>query len=167
MLVDPFTIASGVTIPVGGYSFQGARLSYSLGAQRRVSGSFSVQHGTFFSGERTTFGYNRGRIELTPQFSFEPGVSINWIDLPEGQFTTKLVTSRATYTFAPRMSFSGLLQYNSSGDSLSSNLRFRWEYEPGSELFVVYSDQRDTDVRGYPDLENRAFVVKFNRFFRF
>ena len=166
LLVDPFTIASGVTIPVGGYSFQNAELSYSLGAQRRVSGSFSVQHGTFFSGERTTVGYNRGRIELTPQFSLEPGVSINWVDLPEGQFTTKLVTSRATYTFAPRMSFSGLLQYSSSGDSVSSNLRFRWEYQPGSELFVVYSDQRDTDVRGFPGLENRSFVVKFNRLFR-
>ena len=166
LLVDPFTIASGVTIPVGGYSFQNAELSYSLGAQRRVSGSFSVQHGTFFSGERTTVGYNRGRIELTPQFSLEPGVSINWVDLPEGQFTTKLVTSRATYTFAPRMSFSGLLQYSSSGDSISSNLRFRWEYQPGSELFVVYSDQRDTDVRGFPGLENRSFVVKFNRLFR-
>ena len=166
LLVDPFTIASGVTIPVGGYSFQGAALSYSLGEQRRVSGSFSVQHGTFFSGKRTTVGYNRGRIGLTPQFSLEPGVSINWVDLPEGQFTTKLVTSRVIYTFAPRMSFSGLLQYNSSDDSLSSNLRFRWEYQPGSELFVVYSDQRDTGARGFPGLENRGFVVKFNRLFR-
>ena len=64
------------------------------------------------------------------------------------------------------MSFSGLLQYTSSGDSVSSNLRFRWEYQPGSELFVVYSDQRDTDVRGFPGLENRSFVVKFNRLFR-
>lgn len=61
------------------------------------------------------------------------------------------------------MFFSGLLQYNSSNDTLSSNLRLRWEYQAGSELFVVYTDERDTEMRGFPRLENRAFVVKINR----
>ena len=39
---------------------------------------------------------------------------------------------------------SALLQYNSSSDSLSANLRLRWEYSPGSELFVVYNEDRNT-----------------------
>ena len=46
-------------------------------------------------------------------------------------------------------------------------MRFRWEYRPGSELFVVYTDERDTLKPGYPELQNRALVVKFNRLFRF
>ena len=62
----------------------------------------------------------------------------------------------------------GLLQYNSTRNVLSSNVRLRWEYQPGSELFVVYNDQRDTELgRSFPLLENRAFVVKFTRLFRF
>ena len=65
------------------------------------------------------------------------------------------------------MFVSGLVQYNSSSDLLGTNLRFRWEYQPGSELFVVYKDQRDTVTRGYPELENRALVIKINRLFRF
>ena len=108
-----------------------------------------------------------GRVEITPQISLEPSFSFNWIDLPQGTFTTQVVRTRATYTHTPRMFFSALLQYNSSSESLSSNLRLRWEYQPGSELFVVYSEGRDTEVRGFPGLENRAFVVKFNRLFRF
>ncbi len=166
-LVRPFGIASDVTIPVGGYDFRDVFLSYSMGAQRRVSGTWSFQRGGFFSGDITAVGYSRGRIEVTPLLSIEPGVSINRIDLPEGAFTTTLATSRVTYTFTPRMFFGGLLQYNSSRDSLSTNLRLRWEYQPGSELFVVYNDQRDTSLRGTPFLENRAFVVKFTRLFRF
>ena len=67
----------------------------------------------------------------------------------------------------PSMFVSALVQYNSSNDSLGANLRFRWEYQPGSELFVVYNEQRDTLARGYPELENRAFVVKINRLFSF
>ena len=65
------------------------------------------------------------------------------------------------------MFFSGLVQYNSTANQLGTNLRFRWEYQPGSELFVVYNDQRNTALRGAPMLENRAFVVKITRLFRF
>ena len=50
---------------------------------------------------------------------------------------------------------------------MSANVRFRWEYEPGSELFVVFNEDRDTTTRRFPGLRNRAFVVKFNRLFRF
>ena len=60
-----------------------------------------------------------------------------------------------------------LLQYNSSNNSMSTNLRLRWEYRPGSELFVVYNDQRDTLARRFPELNNRAFIIKVNRLFRF
>jgi hypothetical protein len=166
----PFRIAPGVIIPVGGYSFQDVQTSYSFGQQRRISGSVSVQHGSFFSGEKTTFGFRQGRLELTRRFSLEPSYSYNWVDLPEGQFTTQLVRTRTTYTMTPLMFVSALVQYNSSNDSLSTNLRLRWEYTPGSELFVVYNEDRNTDPL-MPDrfstLRNRAFVVKVNRLFRF
>ena len=80
---------------------------------------------------------------------------------------TQLLTTRTTYTVTPLMFVSALLQYNSSNDSLGANLRLRWEYQPGSELFVVYNEQRDTRISGYPALENRAFIIKINRLFRF
>ena len=168
LLVDSFDISSDVSIPVGGYVFQDYYASYSMGTQRRVSGTFSIQRGEFFDGHITAVGYSRGRIEITPQLSIEPSVSLNRIELPQGRFTAKLATTRFTYTFTPRMFFSGLLQYNSTRDVLSTNLRLRWEYQPGSELFVVYNDQRDTELgRSFPMLENRAFIVKFTRLFRF
>ena len=166
-LEQVFPIAPGVTIPKGGYGFQDVQTSFTFGQQRRLSGRVSVQHGSFFSGDKTTVGVNQGRLELTPQFSLEPSYSYNRVDLPEGLFATHLVRTRTTYTVTPLMFVSALVQYNSSNDSLSTNLRLRWEYSPGSELFVVYNEDRDTDFRGFPGLENRAFVVKFNRLFRF
>ena len=167
LLSQPFQLASDITIPVDGYDFRDVFLSYSMGEQRRISGTWSLQRGGFFSGNITAVGYSRGRIEITPLLSIEPGVSINHIELPEGAFTSALVTSRVTYTFTPRMFLGGLMQYNSASDSLSTNIRLRWEYQPGSEIFVVYNDQRDTSLRGMPLLDNRAFVVKFTRLFRF
>ena len=165
----PFEVSDGVTIPVGGYDFDSVLASYTFGQQRRISGRLSFEHGGFFDGDQNGIGFEQGRIEITPQLSIEPSVSINWIDLPYGTFTTGLYRTRTTYTFTPRMFVSSLLQYNSSSDTLSTNLRFRWEYSPGSELFVVYTEERGTDMlmpRFADLLKNRVFVVKFNHLFR-
>ena len=68
---------------------------------------------------------------------------------------------------SPRLFAGALIQYNSSSDSISTNVRLRWEYEPGSDLFVVYSEGRETDHRGFPLLANRGFVIKFTKLLRF
>jgi len=59
-----------------------------------------------------------------------------------------------------------LVQYQSRTQSVSTNLRFRWEYQLGSELFVVYSDGRNTLAHGFPTLDNQSLVVKLTRLFR-
>ena len=162
-----FPIAPGVTIPVGGYDFATLRFGYNFGQQRRLSGNMTAEYGTFFSGHKTTLGLSRGRISLTDQFSVEPTYSINWVDLVEGSFRTNLVGTRVTYTMTPLMFTSALVQYNSSIDSISANIRFRWEYRPGSELFIVLNEERDTETRRFPEFVNRALIVKFNRLLRF
>ena len=96
----------------------------------------------------------------------EPTYPVNWVDLPEGSFTTHLVGSRVTYTMTPLMFVSALLQYNSSNHAITANVRLRWEYRPGSELFVVYNEERDTFAPRFPALANRALIVKINRLFR-
>ena len=167
-LARPFPIAGGVTIPVGGYQFRDFQVSYRMGPHRRVAGGLSLQHGEFFDGDITAVGYSRGRVEVSRQFAVEPSVSLNRITLPHGKFTARVAAARLTATFTPRMFASALLQYNSTNNVLSTNVRLRWEYQPGSELFIVYNDQRDTWLnRGFPMLENRAFVVKLTRQFRF
>ena len=169
LLVEPFTVAPGIAIATGGYRFTDGIVSYQLGQQRRVSGTVSVQHGSFYDGTLTAVTYNTARVAVTKRLSFEPSVSINHVDLPAGRFTTRLLRSRVDYGFSPRMFASALLQYSSSDRTFSSNLRFRWEYRPGSELFVVWTDERDTALGlDRPSaLRNRAFVAKITRLLRF
>jgi hypothetical protein len=138
-----------------------------MGPQRRISGNVSFERGSFYSGERTEVGLGGGRVELTSQISIEPRISVNWIELAEGQFTTAVLSSRVNYTLSPRSFLAALMQYNSESQSLSSNIRFRWEYIPGSDLFIVYSEGRDTLARGFPEMENRSLVVKLTRLLRF
>jgi hypothetical protein len=67
----------------------------------------------------------------------------------------------------PLMFASALLQYNSTNHVVSANARLRWEYAPGSELFVVWNEERDTMAPQFPGLANRSFIVKANRLLRF
>jgi hypothetical protein len=167
LLVRPFNVGPGVTIPPGEYDFNDATIGYSFGQQRPASGTVSLQVGGFYDGTLTAVTVSGARIAVLKQFSIEPSLTLNAVRLPYGDFNTQLYRIRSDYAFSPRMFASGLVQFNSSDSTYSTNLRYRWEYQPGSEFFVVYTDERDTSTPGYPGLRNKAFVVKINRLFRF
>jgi hypothetical protein len=166
-LLAPFRIGRGVTVPAGGYGQGAFRGQFTLGEQRLASGTIVAEHGPFYDVDRTAFGYSNARVKLNPHLALEPGVSINRVTLPFGAFTTTLLSSRVTYTITSMMFVAGLVQYNSSNSSFSTYLRLRWEYHPGSELFLVYNEGRDTLREGFPGLQLRTFVVKVNRLLRF
>ena len=168
LLLRNFTVLPAARVPAGGYQFTTGRLGYTLGQQRRLSGSVLVERGSFYGGDRTTMTYNRSRINISPRLSVEPNLSLNWITLPSGSFSARLVGGRGTFTVTPLMFASVLLQYNSSTHTVSANARLRWEYRPGSEVFVVYNEERDNAPQvGLPTPLNRALIVKVNRFLRF
>ncbi len=165
-LDEVFDLADTATIPPGEYTADEINLIYTVGARRRINGTFGAQHGTFYGGNRSEVDV-AARAEITPQLSVEPRVNINWIDVDfdPKRFRTTLAGARVTFTMTPRMFVSALLQYISTQTNFGSNIRFRWEFQPGSDLFVVYGDSRDTEIE--PSLQSRSLVVKISKLFRF
>jgi len=165
----PFRLSPQVAIPVGAYTFTNFRAAYTLGPQKRIAGAIAYEGGRYYDGTQSILSLSSGRLALTPRLAIEPSGALNWISTPRGQFNSTVVRARMTYTCKPRMFVAGLLQYNSTSDTYSANVRFRWEYKLGSELFVVFNEDRDTNTghTGWTRLLNRAFVVKVNRLMRF
>jgi len=167
-VATPFLVAGDLEVPVGSYNFNNFEVRYQMGLQRKFSGSLGFLHGGFYGGTRTEYQLGQGRIEINRHLSLEPQIQINRLDTPFGNVTAKLISARLNWTLTPRMLVSALSQYNSTTSRLSTNVRFRWEYRPGSDLFVVYGDSRDTlSTSTVPSLVTRSFVVKFTRLFRF
>ncbi|MFN7985786.1 MAG: hypothetical protein U0Q11_28415, partial [Vicinamibacterales bacterium] len=166
-LLKAFPVATGIAIAPGGYGFNDAIVKYQAGQQRRVSGSVSLQSGQFYDGTIHALTISGARASITPQLSVEPSVSVNQVDLPAGHFTARVLRTRADFAFTPRMFASVLLQHSSSDHTFSSNVRFRWEYRPGSEFFVVYTDERATLGSVGSGLRNKALVLKVNRLWQF
>ena len=165
-LVAPFDVAKRLIVPAGDYTFSQMGGSYTFGPQRKISGTASTTHGTFYDGTLHEASF-RMRVEFSGRLYAEPTISWNSIDLPRGIGHNNLMSTRVTYTLTPRMFVSALVQYQSRSDSVTTNARFRWEYLPGSELFIVYSDGRNTLTSGMPDLDNRSIIVKATRLLRF
>ena len=167
-LERPFQIVPTVAIPPGSYDFTTFRASYTLAESKRVSGTFSAAAGSFYAGSDRSAGYT-GRFVLTPRLALEPSVSLRWTDLPGGSFTTQQYRTRVTYTVTPLIFWSGLLQYNTNSHILSTNLRLRWEYSAGSELFLAYSEEEDGHPANgrFASLRNRTLAFKMNRLLRF
>ena len=86
----------------------GAAATYvvdSLTAATRLAEAVAQVPGLAGSGALLTAGDTRLTVRLTRGVEFiEPGVTVNWVDLPYGKFTQTLVTSRVTYTLTPRSS---------------------------------------------------------------
>ncbi len=166
-LPQPFAIATNVTLPSAGYLFDNYRVAYNVGPQRRIAGLFAFEYGSFYGGTKTSYAWSRGRVFLSPKFSVEPRFSVDTVKLAQGDFINTLLGTRATYSATPLMFVSALVQYSSAARTLSANVRLRWEYRPGSELFVVWNETRDTYPTGLPELSNRSLIIKVNRLFRF
>lgn len=165
VLTEPFTIAPNVVLPMGQYSFDRMNTSYQLAPRLRIRGSLGLSAGGFYDGTRTEVRY-QGRIAVSAQVTIEPTISLNWVDLPAGSFETSLVSTRTTYTLSPRSALGALVQYNSLARTISSNIRLRWEYTPGSDFYVVYTEGRTTLIPDrFSALQSRALIIKLTRLF--
>ena len=132
-----------------------------------LSGQVSTSVGSFYEGTKQVARLQQRVPRAQPSRRVRTGLSLNWVDLPYGNFTARLITNRTIVTPTPRMLISSLMQYNAASHALSTSVRLNWEYQPSSQFFVVYSDGRDTLGAGMPDLLNRSFAVKITRLLRF
>jgi hypothetical protein len=64
-------------------------------------------------------------------------LEVDWVDLPQGSFTAQILEGEMEWSFTNRVSAHGLVQWDKEGGTLAGNLRFSWEYRPGSWVYLV------------------------------
>ncbi|MEE8348363.1 MAG: DUF5916 domain-containing protein [Acidobacteriota bacterium] len=161
-LDEPFLIRSDQAIPVGDYVFGEFNPHFFTDRTRMFSGGLELVVGDFFDGHKNSYITD---FRFQPSYQF--AVSINWehddLDLPSGDFSTDLVTTNLDYSFNTRMFLSGLIQYNSTLDEISSNIRFNFIYKPLSDVFLVYNERRNNTG----EVLERALIAKLTYVFDF
>jgi uncharacterized protein DUF5916/cellulose/xylan binding protein with CBM9 domain len=161
-LVDPFTLPGGV-VPVGVYGFQEGSVSYVSSAARTLSGQMRVSGGGYFQGSRRSFG---GSVVWKPNahFGFDIGADHNVIDLDGDPFTVDVLSGRLDYAFSTKLLAGAWVQYNDATEEMITNFRLNFIHSPLSDLFVVFSERRDTNGGGVLD---RRLTTKLTKLFAF
>ena len=160
-LRQPFEVYPGVVVPAGSYRSPLAAGLSNTDSKKWISGSLNWNIGGFLSGRQ---------VSLAPSLTMRHGASfsstLRWtrndITLPQGAFVTNLGSLRLTYNFTPRANTQALVQYNDRTRRWSTNLRFNWQRDAATGLYVVYNDTEGFNGLGPV---NRAFIVKYSHLF--
>ncbi|HEY5624701.1 MAG TPA: DUF5916 domain-containing protein [Gammaproteobacteria bacterium] len=167
VLVEPFEISEGVVIPVGEYDIETVQIAFQFASDRVVSPRLTVEDGDYYGGSKLTLD---GRVDWRPssRWYLSAGYEYNDIELPVGDFTTRLIQLRANVAFNVRWSWVNLLQYDNISDTVGLNSRLRFNPRAGEDLYIVWNHNSDA-VASFSGLSSRAseFTIKYSRTFRF
>jgi hypothetical protein len=154
----PFTINSRRNIQVlpGRYEFNEYFLLANTNAAAPLSFNTRYSIGDFYDGYRR--GYTIGTtVRANEHFNVSGNVQFNDITLPQGAFTTTLVTGRVNYFLNTKVFVNALLQYNTDAQQWSSNVRLNIIHRPLSDFFFVYNERHDSRSGA---VLNRALIAK-------
>ncbi len=160
-LREPFEVYPGVVVPAGSYTSPFSFGIVNTDRRKPISGGLNWSIGGFLSGTQASYAPSLN-LRQSGRFTSSVRWTHNDISLPQGAFTTNLVTTRAAYNFTPLVSAQGLVQYNDRTRRWSTNLRFNWQESAATGLYIVYNDTEAFEGLGPV---NRAFIVKYSHLF--
>lgn len=158
-LFEDFEIFDGAIIAEGEHEWWDLGIYASSSDRRTFSASGFVVGGDFWDGRRLAFDFT---VRYRPNRFFQSQTTWarNEIEAGEGEFETNILRQRLRLALRPNLSFNALVQYNDASETTGLNLRFSWQYRPGSDLFVVYNHGWDSPDLGRLGTRDRQVILK-------
>jgi Carbohydrate family 9 binding domain-like/Domain of unknown function (DUF5916) len=165
-VTNDFSLFGRLNVPAGNYNFNRYRAEFVSGAQRPVNVVLSVQDGDFFGGTRLE---KFAELQWRQSEHFGMGLKLEEqdVDLPSGGFRLHLASLRTNVAFNSRWSWSNLLQYENSGDTLGLNSRVRYVPQAGREMLLVLNHGFDVDASNRLDSTVSELNLKLSWTFRY
>ncbi len=157
-LTDAFRI-SGTDIPAGDYAFSEASARYASSQGKELSGSVNVSGGGYFGGSRFSVG-GSGRWQPSAGLTAELAASRNNLSVQGNDFSVDVYSARLKYAVSTTLNFGAFVQFNSETNEMVTNLRANLIHAPLSDLFLLYTERRDTKGGG---VLQRFFTLKLTR----
>jgi hypothetical protein len=171
VITTPFQIyqdnSRQVVVPPGTYSFGETSATIETGSQRDITASATILSGDFYDGSRTNLA---GEITWRQSNFFNVAASYDWndIELPQGNFITRLTSLSTEMNFSSTLYWINLLQYDNVSEVLGLNSRLVWIPTAGQEGLIVFNHSlQDQDKDNSFVSELSDINVKISYTFRF
>ena len=155
---EAFDIGEGVIVPAGDYDTSQFAWFASTSRNRPIAFNAMAFLQRFFGGSVNSIS---NTISVNPNANLElsVGYTHNRVDVPAGAFTADLARFQVGYAFSTKLVANALMQYNRLDDELSVSVRINFIHRPGSDLFIVFNEERGSATSLW-DVNTRAAVVK-------
>ncbi len=146
--VPSFTLPHGIVVPAATYTMPTLHFRTETATGRFLSGIFDLQYGSFYGGKILQ---SDTTININPDdtYMFSARHIMQQLSMPARTVTIHVEAVDASVNFTPDMQLRGQLQYDNISKAMALSLRYRWEFEPGSELLVVAGDDATLSGRYY------------------
>ncbi len=169
-VLTPFAI-SDAGIPAGDYWFHEANAMLRLPRSDLFRGEFNASVGSFYDGRR--IGLSVGPTWVVSKYlELESTWEINRLSFGARNMetTAQLARLKVKTALNPRLSVSTFGQYNNATARTSLNVRFRYHFREGTDLWIVYNEglfnDRDNGLGPRRPLSSgRALLVKYSHTF--
>jgi Domain of unknown function (DUF5916)/Carbohydrate family 9 binding domain-like len=158
-LLEPFQ-PLGVTIPVGRYRYVQQQIWASTDPSKIVNLQMLYTAGPYFNG-RLHSG------DWTLQFAPIPHISVTGhfnrnrffgVGAPKTDKTVDLYSVEGRFALNPRIQLVAFYQQNSENDSRNYNIRFSWEYQPLSYIYIVCNHTGFNNQLTHPQSEDHVIA---------
>jgi hypothetical protein len=145
-VLKPFTLGNAITIPAGAYSFADLQLVLSMGSGAKLRTSMDLRSGTYFDGRRTQMILNP-TWNASKHLELGADYQLTALRFPVRDESVNLHVTRLRIRSALDAQTSGnaFVQYNSALDRIDFNVRLRYAFAEGTDLWLVYNEGLDTD----------------------
>jgi hypothetical protein len=161
----PFFLPRNVPVNVGTYNWTNVNVGVRTFNGRLLTLQADVTCCRFYDGDALVTQVN---LIYRPSTHFEINVGhqANAIDLPTGAVDIHLATVDAVVNFTPVMQTALQAQYDNISENLAFSARYRWEYRPGTELFVGIGQSALVSSRRFTGQTTQA-TIRLGHTFRF
>ncbi len=162
----PFDLPDQIAIPAGSYTFFNVAASYGVSHTSLVQLQPELEAGTFYDGWRwsarvSPVWYVSRHLELSSSYEYNR-IRFDNRDQSLGIHVARLRIGTALNT---RLSMNTFVQYSSVGDAVTTNVRFRYNFREGNDLWVVYNENLNTDRHRFlptlPASDSRVLLIKY------
>ncbi len=163
-----FGLPEGTDVPKGEHNFAAGRVLFRQSSSSLFRVTLSAEAGGFFDGRRTS-GSMTGTWTPSKHFELEGTYQVEDVrfdDRDQG-FRSHILRLGTAGRLDTRISSGALVQYSSAANSVTVNLRLRYNPREGTDLYVVWNEGLVTDRFSFspvrPLSDRRTLLVKYSQ----
>jgi hypothetical protein len=162
-LPSEFALLPGLLIPKGKYKY--FRTSFLLNTNQSAPYSLmaNATFGNFYDGKLDSYTLS-ARIVPIVNISGALNYTYNHFHgfAGNGNLVTHLLAPELRVSWNAKIQLSGIYQYNTSTNLAGLNLRFSWEYQPLSFIYLVFNDLRTIEQPDTGKIKDTAAIFKIS-----